>query len=248
MQKRPNNENPTNSAVVQMLLDIEKCGIDIPDDLRRQIVAKKEEIDEVWNSHQYPTESLTFTRLSRENSITENLQKIEKRGTFAVLLLDLIVKNIPQNLNFSIAVKDVMAIMKWSKSTALRAFKLLIDYGIIAVVQQGKGRGNPTIYRLNPMVADVGKPTPQQEQEEFWELAGDWEARKYIGVAEKCVTVDEIKTEDKLKYSVFKYKEPEQQEVEEPTEEMGKMTKKQTKKESIPDLSAEQIQEIDSLF
>lgn len=246
MQRRQNNENPTNSSVVQMLLDIEKCGIDIPDDLRRQIIAKKEEIDDVWNSHQYPSEALTFTRLSRENSISENLQKIEKRGIFAVLLLDLIVKNVPQTLNFSITIKDVMAIMKWSKSTALRAFKLLTDYGIIAVVQQGKGRGNPTIYRLNPMVADVGKKKPSQEQEEFWELAGEWETRKYIEMAEKCVTTDEVKTEDKFCYSVIKYKVKEQQEEEK--EEPTEMTKKQTKKESIPDLSAEQIQEIDSLF
>ena len=247
---KPNLNNPENSKLVQIFLDIEAIlGHGIPEDFRREALARKNEIESKINSHEYPSEALVFTRYSRENSVAENLQKIEKRGVFAALLLDLIVKNIPQNLNFSIAVKDVMAIMGWSKSTALRAFKILTDYGIIAVVRQGKGRGNPTVYMLNPMVADVGKKKPPQVQEEFWNLAGDWEARKYIGVAEKCVTVDEVKTEDKLKYSVFKYKEKseEQQEEEELTEET-ELTKKTKKIEPIQDLSAQQIAEIDSTF
>ena len=250
---KPNLNNPENSKLVQIFLDIEAVlGHGIPEDFRREALARKNEIESKINSHEYPSEALVFTRYSRENSVAENLQKIEKRGVFAVLLLDLIVKNIPQNLNFSIAVKDVMAIMGWSKSTALRAFKILTDYGIIAVVRQGKGRGNPTVYMLNPMVADVGKKKPPQVQEEFWNLAGDWEARKYIGVAEKCVTVDEVKTEDKLKYSVFKYKEKPEgrqgQEEEEPTEET-EMTKKSLKKvESIQPLTAQQREEIDTTF
>lgn len=249
IMSKPNLNNPENSKLVQIFLDIEAIlGHGIPEDFRREALARKNEIESKINSHEYPSEALVFTRYSRENSIAENLQKIEKRGVFAVLLLDLIVKNIPQNLNFSIAVKDVMAIMGWSKSTALRAFKILTDYGIIAVVRQGKGRGNPTVYMLNPMVADVGKKKPPQVQEEFWNLAGDWEARKYIGVAEKCVTVDEVKTEDKLKYSVFKYKEkPEERQEEEPTEET-ELTKKTKKIEPIQDLSAQQIAEIDSTF
>lgn len=234
-----------------MLLDIEKCGIDIPDDLRRQIIAKKEEIDDTWDSHQYPSESLVFTRVSRENSIVENLQKNVRFGETAVSLLDMIVKNIPQNLHFAMSVKEAAKIMGWSDSKVKRAMKILRDYGIIAVVQQGKGRGNPTIYMLNPMVADVGKKKPPQVQEEFWNLAGDWEARKYIGVAEKCVTVDEVKTEDKLKYSVFKYKDKEkseeQQEEEKPTEET-ELTKKTKKIEPIQTLSAKQKAEIDSTF
>lgn len=251
IMSKPNLNNPDNSKLVQIFLDIESVlgHGSIPEDFRREALARKNEIESKINSHEYPSEALVFTRYSRENSVAENLQKIEKRGVFAVLLLDLIVKNIPQNLNFSIAVKDVMAIMGWSKSTALRAFKILTDYGIIAVVRQGKGRGNPTIYMLNPMVADVGKKKPPQVQEEFWNLAGDWEARKYIGVAEKCVTVDEVKTEDKLKYSMFKYKEKskseEQQEEEEPTE----MTEKSIKKvESIQPLTAQQREEIDTTF
>lgn len=249
IMSKPNLNNPENSKLVQIFLDIEAIlGHGIPEDFRREALARKNEIESKINSHEYPSETLVFTRYSRENSVAENLQKIEKRGVFAVLLLDLIVKNIPQNLNFSIAVKDVMAIMGWSKSTALRAFKILTDYGIIAVVRQGKGRGNPTVYMLNPMVADVGKKKPPQVQEEFWNLAGDWEARKYIGVAEKCVTVDEVKTEDKLKYSVFKYKEkPEERQEEEPTEET-ELTKKTKKIEPIQDLSAQQIAEIDSTF
>lgn len=249
IMSKPNLNNPENSKLVQIFLDIEAIlGHGIPEDFRREALARKNEIESKINSHEYPSEALVFTRYSRENSVAENLQKIEKRGVFAVLLLDLIVKNIPQNLNFSIAVKDVMAIMGWSKSTALRAFKILTDYGIIAVVRQGKGRGNPTVYMLNPMVADVGKKKPPQVQEEFWNLAGDWEARKYIGVAEKCVTVDEVKTEDKLKYSVFKYKEkPEERQEEEPTEET-ELTKKTKKIEPIQDLSAQQIAEIDSTF
>lgn len=249
IMSKPNLNNPENSKLVQIFLDIEAIlGHGIPEDFRREALARKNEIESKINSHEYPSEALVFTRYSRENSVAENLQKIEKRGVFAVLLLDLIVKNIPQNLNFSIAVKDVMAIMGWSKSTALRAFKILTDYGIIAVVRQGKGRGNPTVYMLNPMVADVGKKKPPQVQEEFWNLAGDWEARKYISVAEKCVTVDEVKTEDKLKYSVFKYKEKsEEQQKEEPTEET-ELTKKTKKIEPIQDLSAQQIAEIDSTF
>lgn len=249
IMSKPNLNNPENSKLVQIFLDIEAIlGHGIPEDFRREALARKNEIESKINSHEYPSEALVFTRYSRENSVAENLQKIEKRGVFAVLLLDLIVKNIPQNLNFSIAVKDVMAIMGWSKSTALRAFKILTDYGIIAVVRQGKGRGNPTVCMLNPMVADVGKKKPPQVQEEFWNLAGDWEARKYIGVAEKCVTVDEVKTEDKLKYSVFKYKEkPEERQEEEPTEET-ELTKKTKKIEPIQDLSAQQIAEIDSTF
>lgn len=247
---KPNLNNPENSKLVQIFLDIEAVlGHGIPEDFRREALARKNEIESKINSHEYPSEALVFTRYSRENSVAENLQKIEKRGVFAVLLLDLIVKNIPQNLNFSIAVKDVMAIMGWSKSTALRAFKILTDYGIIAVVRQGKGRGNPTVYMLNPMVADVGKKKPPQVQEEFWNLAGDWEARKYIGVAEKCVTVDEVKTEDKLKYSVFKYKEkPEEQQEEKESTEETELTKKTKKIEPIQDLSAQQIAEIDSTF
>ena len=64
------------------------------------------------------------------------------------------------------------------------------------------------------------------------------------------MTVDEVKTEDKLKYSMFKYKEKseEQQEEEEPTEET-EMTKKSIKKvESIQPLTAQQREEIDTTF
>lgn len=242
---RLNTENPTNSSVVQMILDIEKCGIDIPDDLRRQITDKKTEIDDVWNSHQYPTESLVFTKLSRESAIFENLPKSEERGGVAASqLLSLIIQNVPQNLQFAIPTKNVAEIMGWSKSTVGRATKILVKYGIIAVIQEARGRGNPTVYKLNPMVADVGKPKSKSEQEEFWELAGEMESRRYIQIAEKNTTTDEVKTEDKFTYSVIKLKP-----VDEPPEEETKMTKKNIKKvESIQPLSAQQMEEIDSTF
>ena len=107
---KPNLNNPENSKLVQIFLDIEAIlGHGIPEDFRREALARKNEIESKINSHEYPSEALVFTRYSRENSVAENLQKIEKRGVFAALLLDLIVKNIPQNLNFSIAVKDSSA-------------------------------------------------------------------------------------------------------------------------------------------
>lgn len=252
IMSKPNLNNPENSKLVQIFLDIEAIlGHGIPEDFRREALARKNEIESKINSHEYPSEALVFTRYSRENSVAENLQKNVRFGETAVSLLDMIVKNIPQNLHFAMSVKEAAKIMGWSDSKVKRAMKILRDYGIIAVVQQGKGRGNPTIYMLNPMVADVGKKKPPQVQEEFWNLAGDWEARKFIGVSEKCVTVDEVKTEDKLKYSVFKYKDKEkseeQQEEEEPTEET-ELTKKTKKIEPIQDLSAQQIAEIDSTF
>lgn len=249
IMSKPNLNNPENSKLVQIFLDIEAIlGHGIPEDFRREALARKNEIESKINSHEYPSEALVFTRYSRENSVAENLQKNVRFGETAVSLLDMIVKNIPQNLHFAMSVKEAAKIMGWSDSKVKRAMKILRDYGIIAVVQQGKGRGNPTVYMLNPMVADVGKKKPPQVQEEFWNLAGDWEARKYIGVAEKCVTVDEVKTEDKLKYSVFKYKEkPEERQEEEPTEET-ELTKKTKKIEPIQDLSAQQIAEIDSTF
>lgn len=249
IMSKPNINNPENSKLVQIFLDIEAIlGHGIPEDFRREALARKNEIESKINSHEYPSEALVFTRYSRENSVAENLQKNVRFGETAVSLLDMIVKNIPQNLHFAMSVKEAAKIMGWSDSKVKRAMKILRDYGIIAVVQQGKGRGNPTVYMLNPMVADVGKKKPPQVQEEFWNLAGDWEARKYIGVAEKCVTVDEVKTEDKLKYSVFKYKEkPEERQEEEPTEET-ELTKKTKKIEPIQDLSAQQIAEIDSTF
>lgn len=247
---KPNLNNPDGSDVVQIFLDLEEIlGHKAPEDFRREVFERKDEIDKKYRSHQYPSESLVFTRFSRENSIAENLQKNVRFGETAVSLLDMIVKNIPQNLTFAMSVKEVAKIMGWSDSKVKRATKILRDYGIIAVIQQGK-RGNPTIYMLNPMVADVGKQKPPHIQEEFWELAGDWETRKYIGLAEKCVTIDEVKTEDKLKYSVFKYKESEeQQETEEPTEETELTEEKSIKKvESIQTLSAKQKAEIDSTF
>lgn len=242
-----NTENPTNSSVIQMLLDIEKCGIDIPDDLRRQITDKKAEIDDVWNSHQYPTDSLVFTKLSRESAVFENLPKSEERGGVAATqLLSLIIQNVPQNLQFAIPTKNIAEIMGWSKSTVGRATKILVKHGIIAVVQEAKGRGNPTVYKLNPMVADVGKPKSRPEQEEFWELAGEMESRRYIQIAEKTTTTDEVKTENKFTYSVIKLK-PVDEPEEEPTEET-ELTKKTKKIEPIQDLSAQQIAEIDSTF
>lgn len=246
---KPNLNNPDGSDVVQIFLDLEEIiGHKAPEDFRREVFERKDEIDKKYRSHQYPSDSLVFTRFSRENSLVENLQKNVRFGETAVSLLGMIVKNIPQNLNFAMPVKEASRIMGWSDSKVKRAMKILRDYGIIAVVQPGKGRGNPTIYKLNPMVADVGKKKPPQEQEEFWELAGEWETRKYIEIAEKCVTVDEVKTEDKLKYSVFKYKEkPEERQEEEPTEET-ELTKKTKKIEPIQDLSAQQIAEIDSTF
>lgn len=247
---KPNLNNPDGSDVVQIFLDLEEIiGHKAPEDFRREVFAVKDEIDKKYRSHQYPSDSLVFTRFSRENSLVENLQKNVRFGETAVSLLGMIIKNIPQNLNFAMPVKEASRIMGWSDSKVKRAMKILRDYGIIAVVQPGKGRGNPTIYKLNPMVADVGKKKPPQEQEEFWELAGEWETRKYIEIAEKCVTVDEVKTEDKLKYSVFKYKEkPEERQEEEPMEET-EMTKKSIKKvESIQPLTAQQREEIDTTF
>ena len=61
------------------------------------------------------------------------------------------------------------------------------------------------------------------------------------------MTVDEVKTEDKLKYSVFKYKVKEQQE--EKTTEETELTEKSIKKvEPIQPLTAQQREDIDSTF
>lgn len=226
-----------------MLRDIEKCGIEVPKEFFNQVKLKKKEIDDVWNSHQYPMESLVFTRLTREFEIVAKLPSLEKFGTQAVSLLHLIMGNMGPNLQFAIPRQDIMDLLNCAKTTVIGATKVLLKYGIIAVFQEAKGRGNPTIYMLNPMIADVGKRKTKQEQDLFWELSGELAFRRFMEYSEKKSTADLVKTEEKTQYVVIKQKTEEQKESEE-----REKSRKKTKKESIPGLSAEQKQGIDSIF
>lgn len=242
-----NEKNPTNSRVIQTLRDIETFGLEVPKDFFNNVDRNKKGIDEIILKHEYPMESLVFTKLSREFEILAKLPRLEKKcGTQAVSLLLLILENVGPNLKFSITRQDIMDLLECAKSTAIGATKLLVRYGIIAEFQKAKGRGNPTIYMLNPMIADVGKPSSKQDQELFWELAGDLVFRRFMEFAEKESTADVVKMEDKTQYVVIKPKPKEKAEQTEESEEQKKVT--ETKKESIPGLTEQQKQGIDSIF
>lgn len=245
MQKRkPNSKNPRNLAPIQTLLDWKKAEVEgITPQLEKSVHKLAPILQEIWNSHQYPTEALVFSQVTREHEVFGNLPKLEKTYGFrAVTLLNIIIQNMGTSLNFSIARQDVMEILDCSKNTARNTIQVLIRWGIIAVLREAKGRGNPTIYMMNPMVSNVGKKKSKNDQDLFWELAGEFAFRKFIEIAEKTTTVDEVKTDEKIRYVAIRPKRPEEE------TEKEEMTKKNTKKESIQGLSAEQIQEIDSAF
>lgn len=245
MQKRkPNSENPNNSPSIQFALDCKTCKLEhFTPELEKEIRQKYPILDKTWNSHQYPTEALVFSQVTREREVFSNLPKVEKSyGIRAVLLLNVIIQNVNPSLNFSISRQDMMEILDCSKNTASYTMNVLKTWGIVAVLREARGRGNPTIYMLNPLVANVGKKKSKNDQDLFWELAGEVAFRKFIQIAEKTITVDEVKTDEKIKYVAIRPKRPEE------TEKTEMTKKKTTKKESISDLSAEQIQEIDSLF
>lgn len=242
-----NENNPTNSPSVQWMLDVDK-GIEkstndkLFTDKQRALINKyKNEIDNIWNGHQYPMDSLVFTRLSRETGIILKLPLVDKTyGIKAVLLLLIIMQNIGPSLCFALSRQDAMDLLNCSKNPVKGAFNTLLKYGIIAVLQKGIGRGNPTIYMLNPMVADVGKKTSKRDQELFWELAGDLAFCRYLDLSDKETTVDTVKAEDHTNYVVIRRK------TEEELEEQKK--KQEIKKRIDADLFAQQNQEIDSIL
>lgn len=244
-KRKPNNENPQHRPSIQTLLDWKKARVEgLTPQLEKSVRELAPILDEIWYSHQYPTESLVFSQVTREREVFSNLPKFEKTyGCRAVILLNIIIQNMGQSLNFSITRQDTMDILECSKNTARNVLQTLIKWGIIAVLREAKGRGNPTIYMVNPLVANVGKKKSKNDQDLFWELAGEIAYRQFIKIAEKTITVDEVKNDEKIRFVAIRPKRPEEEEA-----EKTEMTKNQTKKESIPDLSAEQIQEIDSLF
>lgn len=244
-KRKPNSENPNHSPSIQFALDCKTCKLEhFTPELEKEIRQKHPILDETWRKHQYPTEALVFSQVTREHEVFSNLPKFEKTYGFrAVTLLNIIIQNMGTSLNFSIARQDVMEILDCSKNTARNTIQVLTRWGIIAVLREAKGRGNPTIYMMNPMVANVGKKKSKNDQDLFWELAGEVAFRKFIEIAEKTITVDEVKTDEKIRFVAIRPKRPGEEEA-----EKTEMTKKQTKKESIQGLSAEQIQAIDSIF
>ena len=158
----PNPRNPNNSAVVQMLLDMEKESNVMPPETAqalkqltiyvqsRPAIAKK--VDARFDAHRYPDKTISWNKAST----FDKTAKIYKMSSDAITLLDFLrsLDITPGNL---IAIKrdDIMRTLEFSKHRYLNAMRELKDNDCIRVAVKQKAQA-PPVYMINPEIVVFG--------------------------------------------------------------------------------------------
>lgn len=172
MEKNYNNkENPENSSVIQVLLDIRDAGaypaLDI-NHIIRSLRADQDafkQADKLFRSHLYPDHKLTFCKLECEVEIARFL------STNALAILTAMCQNMRHTNLIQLKHRDILTITSIKSLRSVGpALKELADCGCIATKIQGTTR-RATVYMVNPLVATVGSPAPYLV-EQFWKLTG----------------------------------------------------------------------------
>lgn len=169
MSKNPNN--PTNSPVVQALLDAKDNGFpaNLVDSLLDFADKNKNTLksaDDVFKKRNYPKSSITWSRIY--NNI--EIEKILTTNEF--ILLVFLIKNMWTNNLVQVSQADIIHYTSiTSKGIANTAIHSLINKGCITIKFEGNNR-QKTVYMINPLLGTVGVEHKNTLTKAYWELTG----------------------------------------------------------------------------
>lgn len=194
MATQQNNNNPTNSTAVQLLLDIYKHADKLPigtTDLCTQLLdilnnnkTVTKTIDEEFSRHQYPQGALTYSKVHHGNNSGVYFRGVSGAAT---QILCMMIDNLHKSNYVKIsACTAIIGTSIGNKKTATNALKELVDKGLIAVKIAAKGNSG-AVYMVNPAIATIGKDQ-QYLQRQFWKLTGT--TYKFSSDNDKLIIVD----------------------------------------------------------
>lgn len=115
--------------------------------------------DRKFNSHRYPADKITFTRLST----LDQVPGITQLSDTAARVLLLLCQSMGQSCCVRGTTRSLADSWGLERSKLQRGLRELIDYGYIAQIKQGKGRGTVSVYMVNPRIAQQGSINPSQQ-------------------------------------------------------------------------------------
>lgn len=151
------------STVLQMLLDLaHEGGKDVRDMTLDELIEHLENddqgknlakaTDKRFNMHRYPTDSITFTKLSTLDQVPTTIELSDKTAKLLLLLC----QSMGQTCCVRGTVRSLADAWGMERSSLQRAFKELEDFGYIAHIKYGSGRGTVSVYMVNPKIAKQG--------------------------------------------------------------------------------------------
>lgn len=169
--KNSNPKNPTNSGIMQALLDMQASGFNVQGLIEEWLsdTTKADKAEALFKSHQYPLKSIKYAMLS--NSLNNNI--IDNLSDEAKALLLLLIQNMHVNNHVSLTNDLGIKLLKYSKSKYMNAKRELRKYGCITTVRP-YAKGKPEILMVNPEIAYIGK-NQFMKISEFWESVNDEE-------------------------------------------------------------------------
>lgn len=149
-----NDRNPTNSSILQALLDVEDAGFKTQ---LEPVIAKLQsdkkllqDLETRFQQRGYNQDKIKYTQLT----IDERLVRLSNNATNVLLYLGMFCS---QNGLVSIKLDELAtATACGSKDTARRAVKQLMDNGLLVEID-GKRRHEPPVWQVHPGVIHSGK-------------------------------------------------------------------------------------------
>lgn len=185
-----NPSNPTNSATLQALLDLQQTDLtpDARQNLEKLVKALRStdgkalaKADKRFAAHQYPTAKLVYTRLST----VVKAYAMTFLSPRALQLLILMQSFISADSLVSVRSADYMTMMHLqNKGTYRNAVKELLEHGCIAIHTPATGH-QPAVYMVNPYIALQGRGVAALLWRTFMNLAEPGAGYRF---KEECAT------------------------------------------------------------
>lgn len=151
------------STTVQLLLDLAHEGghdiqqmsvADLLDYLQNNSDGRKiaAATDRKFNTHRYPMDSITFTRIST----LDKVPGVTRLSDHAAKTLLLLCQSMSQSCCVRGTVRSLSDAFGMSRNMLHSALKELAGMGYITHIKQGAGRGAVSVYMINPQIAKQG--------------------------------------------------------------------------------------------
>ena len=169
-KKKPQNpNNPNNSSVFQAILDLESAGVpnNILSSLKEYLIEYPytlKEADTLFHKHQYPQNSICWSRLYNDIAFEHFLSERE------YMILSFLAKGMWTNNLLQTSQNDILEYTSISsKGNVNKAIHGLLEKGCIAIKFPGNNR-EKTVYMVNPEFATVGTEHKKSLTKTFWDL------------------------------------------------------------------------------
>lgn len=153
--KQQNPNNPTNSAIIQALLDAQLAGTPDLENAIKYLQSNAQTLkkaDAIHKSHQYPNKAITYV-MSNNSTVCNIRQNLSPN---AVKMLDFYIAHMYINNCVSCTKENAMLALSMSKPTYLATKRELLEYNCIVVARK-YSKGHKEIIMVNPEIAYVGK-------------------------------------------------------------------------------------------